>query len=439
MSELALEYCRLFGVVKINGTSYNVEDYSDPTMLYLDNKSSISQGITNRLSQVKKLTVLTNYAVTGLDYTALTALETLTMRNGSMDDTLRTNIADRINAKTVKYLEISDWGATDFGKCVKQSNLVTVAIGGVSTISTTDAFNRCPYLTSVSFPALTSISGLYCFSNCTSLTSVSLPELTTISGTYCFYGCPLTSVFLPTLTTISKNGCFCGCPSLTSISLPALTSISGGACFAQSALLTFISLPALTTISGSYCFQDCPSLTSVSLPALTTISGYSFYNCSVLATVTFSDQIASVDSSAFSNRPDTLVNLCLVGQTDSAGDAVNGIVSSCNKLNSPPTYKLPALTSFTFSIGERIFAKTIGTGNIETLSANANLLSYVTAVLSIRHADVSMLASTPNRIFNLDSLKARINTFSPTDLNVLGVSDSLFNQYQLAGNISSRS
>jgi hypothetical protein len=323
VNDLIFDFDILFGVVKINGTSYNVANYLDPTTLYLDNESSIKQSRINRLNLVKTLTVLTNYAVTGLDYTALTALETLTMRNGSMTDTLRNNVADRVNSGTVKKLEISDWGATELGKSFMFSNLVTVAIGGVSTISTDHAF------------------------------------------------------------------------------------------------------------------YQCASLTSVSLPALTSIAGYSFRDCSVLATVTFSDQIVTVDYT-FRYRPDTLVNLCLVGQTNSAGDAVNGIVSSCYVLNASP-YKMPTQKSFTFSIGERIFAKTIGDGNIATLSANASLLSYVTAVLSIRHADVPTLASTPNRIFNLDSLKARINTFLPADLNALGVSDSLFNQYQLAGNISSRS
>jgi hypothetical protein len=130
----------------------------------------------------------------------------------------------------------------------------------------------------------------------------------------------------------------------------------------------------------------------------------------VLASVTFSDQLAAVNNNTFQFRPDTLVNLCLVGQTNSAGEAVNGIVSSCNKLNAVE-YKMPALTSFTFSIGDSILAKVTG----------AALLTYINAVLSIPLASVPFVAGlpAPQRVFDL-------GTAISTPAGLTHVDDGLF-------------
>jgi hypothetical protein len=308
----------LFGVVKINGTSYKTDDFA--TTLYLDNESSISQNTIDNLNRVKKLTVLTNYAVTGLNYTALTALETLIMRDGTMTDTLRTNIANRIRG--CKHIEISNWGSDLNVYFWYAYRLVTITIGGAPILFL--GFGLSENLTSVSFPSTRVIDADACFYMCTSLTSVSLPALTTIKKTDCFY--------------------------------------------------------------------MCTSLTSLSLPALNTLIGNLVYASSKLTTITFSDQITNVDDDTFYCCSEKLVNLCLVGQKDSSGHVVSNVVNSLNRLNSV-IHKLPALTTFTFFVGDSILA------NI----SESDLVNYVNTLTHIPLSNAPMVSgvAAANRILEV--------------------------------------
>ncbi|MDR1597720.1 MAG: leucine-rich repeat domain-containing protein, partial [Holosporales bacterium] len=360
----------LFGTIRICGVEYPASELS--SSLYLYNETSIPASTISRLGAITKLIVIDNYAVEGLNWGALTSLQTLVMRGGEMSDALRASVANLVNnPPKLKYLELSHWGTPTLNVSFQGSNLTHfIGFADVTNITADSCFSSCRALTSVSLPAITSITG-YCFASCDSLTSISLPALTS-----------------------TTENCFSSCPALTSVSLPALTSIPQPDCFAYCNALTSISLPALTSIAGSSCFDYCNALTSVSLPALTSITGPScFFNCSVLASITFSDQITEVGNQAF--RYCLLTALQLVGQPNAGGNAVNGIVSSCGHLNAAQ-YKMPVAT-FTFSIGESILAQLSG----------AALVAYVNDVLSIPLVSVPFVANVAadKRVFDLGDIQ----------------------------------
>lgn len=177
-------------------------------------------------------------------------------------------------------------------------------------INLDNIFNNCTNLNTVILSQLKSISGHRTFYNCVNLSSVRFPELLSITGTNIFYGCKLRSVYMPKLTsitvvdlfsgqqfledinfngleTISVNNTFKNCTSLTTVNMSQLTTISGASTFEGCTSLTAVNMPQLTTISGANTFKNCTSLTTVNLPQLTTISGYStFEGCRNLSTIT---------------------------------------------------------------------------------------------------------------------------------------------------------
>ena len=98
-----------------------------------------------------------------------------------------------------------------------------------------------------------------------------------------------------------------------SASIPAMSSGSTSEWLAYKAQIKTVTITHyentnITSI-GSYAFADCSNLTGVDIPegTVTSISSYAFQNCPSLATLTLTDNITSVASTAFYGTTDVRV------------------------------------------------------------------------------------------------------------------------------------
>lgn len=147
-----------------------------------------------------------------------------------------------------------------------------------------------------------------------------VPTGVTHIGNEAFYGCALSSIVLPNsveeigwgafsssdvarvnipdkVTTI-KADCFEGCWNLKSFVIPSnVTEI--GECAFYDAGLTSITIPKSVTNLVGYAFGECLDLTSVIISCISAINS-SFFNCSNLATVTFTEDVEVVGAGLFS-------------------------------------------------------------------------------------------------------------------------------------------
>lgn len=100
------------------------------------------------------------------------------------------------------------------------------------------------------------------------------------------------------VTAIGENA-FKSATNLESVTLPEGLIIIGNQAFYQSGVKT-VSLPSTLSSLGASAFRECKNLQGIVLPdALKDVAEYSFYGCSNLKTVSFGNQIASIENNAF--------------------------------------------------------------------------------------------------------------------------------------------
>ena len=159
------------------------------------------------------------------------------------------------------------------------------------------AFNSCSRLRSVSLPVCTVLRA-YAFAYCSSLSSIELPECRRISNN-AFASCTsLTYVSLPKCEYLSTMTFF-NCTNLRSIDLPACTDIEGGPFMCCT--LDSVSLPVCSNANGV--FYQC-TIPTVDLPACTFVGNYTFVGvissiylrassvCSIASGPVFADDIS---------------------------------------------------------------------------------------------------------------------------------------------------
>ena len=210
----------------------------------------------------------------------------------------------------------SKFGAT-FAGCPITSVEIPNSVTSIGTM----AFYVCTDLTSITIPkSVTSIDSSVLFGSCDNLVTITvdsnnskydsrnncnaiietatnilvtgckntvIPNTVTSIGNSAFYGCALTSITIPNSVTSIGESAFEECTSLTIITIPkSVTSIGGNAFFLCSAL-TSITIPNSVTSIGNLAFQSCSSLTSITIPdSVTSIGIGAFENCSGLTSVT---------------------------------------------------------------------------------------------------------------------------------------------------------
>ena len=147
------------------------------------------------------------------------------------------------------------------------------------TIIGSEAFRGCTNLTSINLSNITTLSGTYAFSGCTSLSTISLPKLTNLGSYNNFSSTGLTQINLGTdvsdankFTTIPKNT-FNTSSSLTKVTgLNKVVVIEQSAFYRCGALQEVDLSSELTTLEADV-FASCSNLQCVDIINVTSITG----------------------------------------------------------------------------------------------------------------------------------------------------------------------
>lgn len=241
---------------------------------------------------------------------------------------LITQIQDALHGKASGgFGDKVDWSENEnaiIGRTLSEyTNSVVTHIGSY-------AFQGCPNLTSVNFPAVKTISD-HAFARCPSLTTVSLPIATSIK-LYVFQGCSnLTSVNFPNASYIGGYA-FTSCNNLTTVICPKTKAVNTST-FNSCTNLTTVSFP-LAEIINANAFNSCIQLGVLSFPKMTKIYSKAFANCyklsklylanSSVCTLSASDAFLSTPyagySASFSGTPCIYVPASLVSAYQSAAN-----------------------------------------------------------------------------------------------------------------------
>ena len=217
---------------------YNVEDDSNPTMLY---PCMSEAGITlNGVSMFDKVELDgVEMSITDLD----SASGQYQLSEGE---------------HTARYtLKDPTFIGLDLNESTQQIN-----VGAI--------FLQCTAISEVKIPNSVTSIGQSAFAYCTGLTSLTIPNSVTSIGAGVFTYCSgLTSVIIPDSVTSIGNSAFFGCTGLTSITIPNSVTSIGQNAFSECTSLTSVTIPDSVTTIGNYVFTNCYGLTSITLQATT--------------------------------------------------------------------------------------------------------------------------------------------------------------------------
>jgi len=205
---------------------------------------------------------------------------------------------DIVIAANVYGYDVTRISSQAFQVC---SDLTSVTIPGSVTTIGDKAFYGCTGLTSVDIPNGVTSIGQEAFNNCEKLTSVTISDGVTSIGQQAFGYCTsLTSITIPASVTTIGDKAFEHCSDLTSATiLGDVTALPLGI-FEQCSSLTSFTIPASVTTIGNKAFEYCKSLKSVDIPnGVTTIGENAFYYCSGLTSVTIPSGVTMIGGSAF--------------------------------------------------------------------------------------------------------------------------------------------
>ena len=156
------------------------------------------------------------------------------------------------------------------------SGEVNIKAGTVSISS--DAFNDCTNLTSITIPNSVTYIGYSAFEGCTNLISIEIPNSVTYIGSSAFKGCTnLTSITIPNGVKEIYESTFLFCTSLTSVTIPSSLERIGEAAFYNSGL-TSITIPNSVMYIGANAFAFCSNLETVTVYAPNCSLGNNAFN-----------------------------------------------------------------------------------------------------------------------------------------------------------------
>ncbi len=208
--------------------------------------------------------------------------------------------------------EDEDWGyGGAFEYC---SSLEEITLGtGVKHIGGR-AFRNCSSVASIVIPDATTEIGSRAFMGCTELTTVTLGKNVASIGISAFENCnKLTAVSVPNSVKTLGSYAFAYCEKLTSAVVGNNVPAINEATFYKCKNLTSVTLGSGVTSIGTAAFANCTSLKELVLPKdLKEITSGDFYGddydicgafqgCTALTTVTFNDQLKTIDRKSFSN------------------------------------------------------------------------------------------------------------------------------------------
>lgn len=166
----------------------------------------------------------------------------------------RTNFFDINNNPALETIVANSITSITNNNVFKNSNLISVEMNNLETVSGTNVLAFTTALTSVSFPALKSVGNAFLMDAAT-ITTIDLPALTTVGDSFLRSTTALTSVSFPALTSV--GGWFLINSGITTISLPALTTV--GDDFLTGNTITSLYFPVLTTIGDNFMLAGASS------------------------------------------------------------------------------------------------------------------------------------------------------------------------------------
>lgn len=225
----------------------------------------------------------------------------------------------------------------------------------------------------------TPITAGQAFQECKRLTTVSCSATTVQYGA--FYYCTALSTVSLSRTTSIKAGAFRGCTALRSLAFPStLTELqshsawNSSGCFEGSGLTSanLSSCSGLGTI-GSACFWGCSSLTSISFHNnLNTVEYGAFYDTRISGDITFGGNLRTIGNQAFQN------NVNITSITFGANGINIGYAAfyTCTKLSSIKFNSNSAIT-----LGQEAFygCSSLATVDFLNMGSSFNSCSFSTA------------------------------------------------------------
>ena len=185
---------------------------------------------------------------------------------------------------------------------IPESVVYNEKIYKVTSVSS-NAFENCDELTSITIPNSVTTIGSFAFYDCDGLTSINIPNSITSIGDAAFQDCyRLTSVNISNSITSIGNSTFKSCVNLTSVTIPNGVISIGHSAFYGCEKISSITIPNSVTSINSNAFYDCKGLASVLLSNnITTIEPSTFYGCSNLTSIIIPNSVVSIGSNAFGN------------------------------------------------------------------------------------------------------------------------------------------
>ena len=163
------------------------------------------------------------------------------------------------------------------------------------------AFIDCPSITSLNLPNSLETIGDRAFKNNTGITSVSFGTGLKNIENEAFYGCSaLTAARMPEMLDTIKASAFENCVKLTYVSLGSNLKSLGNRAFFNNKVLTEIEIPGTTTTIGSQAFEKCTNLSLATLNnGIESIGGTCFKDCESLITISIPGTVNSIGDNSF--------------------------------------------------------------------------------------------------------------------------------------------
>ncbi|MGN0807986.1 MAG: leucine-rich repeat protein [Candidatus Coproplasma sp.] len=189
------------------------------------------------------------------------------------------------------------------------------------------AFYGCTSLSSLTLTDAVTTIGNYAFYNCTRLTGLTIPQTVTSIGDYAFQSASTSSG--STFTLSPATACKLGNYAFNSSKISAVSGHYGAV-----GSYAFTGCGSLTTVEmeecaglGSYAFQNDTAITKLHINVKGSVGDYTFYGCTKVNDVSFSGNIKSLGSYAFSRfcsaRSSPESNVIDLDLTDSAFSTIN--------------------------------------------------------------------------------------------------------------------